>query len=116
MEETIPLKDLFERELKKQWISKDRKLSPKGKQLPKEERITGFKKTKKISCPSCRQKFTYQYGYFDKNEKKHKNITSIDLPRLRERIKAKNLPWEVENQEYAEKTAKNIGISLRELE
>ena len=116
MKETIPLKELFERELKKQWVSKDRKLGVKGKLLPDDEYKTGFKRTKKVDCPSCRQKFTYQYGYFDKKQQKHRNITSIDLPKLRKKIKEKNLPWGVENKEYAEKTAKNIGISLKELE
>lgn len=116
-EKTVLLKDLFEEALKGQWISEKgkRKRNPKRKKLPEEEYNTGFKNVNRVYCQGCRQKFTYQYTYFEKDTGKQKFITSIDFLALKEKVREKDLTWEMNNLYYARKTAKEVGLPLRDL-
>lgn len=113
-EETVPLKVLFEKKLKEQWFSKGSKSPSKRKRLPENKYKTGFKNISKVYCQSCKNDFTYQYEYYDENDKR-KYLTSVDFMVLKEKVLAKRLEWGVDSVYYARKTAKEVGLPLRNL-
>lgn len=113
-EKVVPLKDLFEKKLKEQWYSDDTRTTPDRKRLPKYLYKTGFKHITKVYCQSCKKKFTYQYEYYDKNNKR-RYLTSVDFFKLKEKAKKIGLEWTIDSMYYARKTAKELGVSLGDL-
>lgn len=109
-EKKVLLKDLFEEAKKKNKIQK----SKISKKRAKEE-DTGFLRTRKVYCQSCTKKFTYRYKYFDEKRKKNRVITCVDFVCLKDKIKNKGLSWGVDNYGRARKTAKEIGLPLKDL-
>lgn len=66
---------------------------------------TGFYLVSTAQCTQCKSPIIYRYQYPDKNGKR-KKISSIDLDKLEQRVKARGLRWEVIDKEKAEKTRK----------
>ena len=65
---------------------------------------TGFYLVSTEKCPKCKTaSIVYRYKYQDKDGNR-KTISSIDLDKLEQRVKARGLKWEVVNKEKAEKT------------
>jgi hypothetical protein len=81
----------------KQKISKTKtgiRLSENQKrQLSKMSNTTGIKNVYKAKDPKCTQGFVWKYQYYD--GKKRKAISSVDLEKLEQKVKAQGLPWEV---------------------
>lgn len=110
MGKKVLLKELFDNAKKKQKISR----SPSNKERVK-ERDTGFFRTRKVYCQSCKKKFTYRYKYFDMNKEKNRVITCVNLPDLKRKVQKKGLEWKVDKYYEARKTAKEVGLPLRDL-
>lgn len=53
---------------------------------------TGFFRVIKHKNKECKQGFIYQYQYFDENNKR-KSLCSVDIKKLEEKVKSKNLEW-----------------------
>lgn len=104
----VSLKQQFEEAKKKYKL-------PKASSPQNKEEETGFFKTKKVRCQACKQGFMYRYRWFDIKENKYKILSSIDIKKLREKVKSKNLNWKIENDYKAKKTAKEVGFPLNEL-
>lgn len=66
---------------------------------------TGFYLVSIAKCPKCKTSILYRYQYQDKDGKR-KKISSIDLDKLEQRVKARGLRWEIIDKEKAEKTRK----------
>lgn len=52
---------------------------------------TGYFRVSKHKKRDCRQGFVWIYQYYEKG--KRKQISSIDLEKLKEKVELKNLPW-----------------------
>ena len=109
-EKMVPLKDLFNEAKKKH------KMSRKPKNESRNEVDTGFFRTKKAFCQSCKNKFTYKYKYFDVDQEKKKAISSVDLLELRRKVQEKGLEWKIDKYYKARKTAKEVGLPLKDLQ
>ena len=80
----------------KQKISKTKS----GKSLAKSTKLkisskmnsTGYYRVYKHIDKKYRQGFIYQYQYYDKNHKRV-SISSVDINKLEEKVKSKELPW-----------------------
>ena len=63
---------------------------------------SGYFRVMKIKKDGAKHGFTWLYTYYDENGKR-KRITSVDLKKLEEKVKAKGLEWykleEVENED-----------------
>lgn len=67
---------------------------------------TGFYLVSIEKCPKCKTaSIVYRYKYQDKDGKR-KTISSIDLDKLEQRVKARGLKWEIIDKEKADKTKK----------
>lgn len=66
---------------------------------------TGFYLVSIAKCPKCKTPVLYRYQYQDKDGKR-KKISSIDLDKLEQRVKARGLKWEIVDKEKANKTKK----------
>ena len=110
LEKKVLLKDLFNEARKKNKV----KTTPLRKKKVKEI-DTGFLKTKKIYCQSCKKKFTYRYRWFDIDEDRYKVLSCVDFQGLRDKVKENGLKWEISNYNKARKTAKEIGLPLLDL-
>lgn len=53
---------------------------------------TGYFRVSKTKNPQYKQGFMYMYQYYDNNKKRHK-ITSVDIKKLEQKVKAKGLEW-----------------------
>ena len=110
-EKTRPLKELFEEALER---NKPKTKSKKKKKRKNSPYPTGFFRVYKGYCASCKDKEMWYYRY--KNiEGKRRNITSVDFLKLRKKVKDRKMEWGVQNEYYARKTAKKIGLPLRDL-
>ena len=49
------------------------------------------------------------------SEDKNKVISSVDFQKLRRKVKEKGLEWKVDEYNKARKTAKEVGLPLRDL-
>lgn len=105
----VSLKQQFEEAKKKYKLPR-----PSSQSISKEVE-TGFFKTKKIRCQGCKQGFIYRYKWFDKEENKYKVLSSINIRKLKDKVKSKNLKWEVDSYYKARKTAKEAGFPLYDL-
>ena len=76
---------------------------------------TGFFKTKKIRCQGCKQGFMFRYKWFDEEQEKYRILSSVDIRKLRDKVKEKNLKWEVDSYHKARKTAKEVNFPLKDL-
>lgn len=103
------LKEQFDEAKKKHKVVKS-----KAKRSVREE-DTGFCKTRKIYCQSCKRKFTYRYRWFDIDEDRYKVLTCVDFQGLRDKVKDNGLKWEISNYSQARKTAKEVGLPLVDL-
>ena len=61
------------------------------KNLSKSKNTTGIYRVSKEKCKSYKNGFKWVYGYYEKG--KRKRITSADLKKLEEKVKAKGLDW-----------------------
>lgn len=67
---------------------------------------TGFYLVSTEKCPKCKTaSIVYRYKYQDRDGKR-KTISSIDLDKLEQRVKACGLRWEIIDKEKADKTKK----------
>lgn len=114
-EEVMTFDKIFQEKLRSQWFTKKGKKKYDKVKLSPERRKTGFKRTRRAACHKCVQKFIYQYSYYDAEVKRQRHLTSTDFFKLRAKVKAKNLLWEVEDSFYAAKTAKEVGFPLKDL-
>jgi hypothetical protein len=67
--------------------SLDSKLS-----MSKSKNNTGYFRVFKNKCKKCKQGFNWVYMYYDKGTRK--SISSVDIKKLEEKVKAKGLHWE----------------------
>ena len=74
----------------------------------KAQNTTGFYRVSKRKNSSCKQGFTWLYKYYDNN--KRIAIKSTDLKKLKEKVKAQNLPWKIINKEYAKQSLREDKI------
>lgn len=65
---------------------------------------TGFFRVYKNKVNDAKQGFRYYYSYLENNKKK--GITSIDIKKLEKKVKDKNLPWYIVDEEKANKILK----------
>ena len=65
---------------------------------------TGFYLVSIEKCPKCKTGSVYRYIYQDDEGKK--TISSVDLDKLEQRVKARGLRWEIINKKRAEETRK----------
>ena len=107
----VLLKEQFEAAKKKQGFHN----KPRNKKRFKEVE-TGFLKTRKVRCQACNQGFMWRYRWFDVEEDKYKVMTSIDFLKLKKKVRDRGLDWRVEDYYLARKTAKKIGLPLRDLQ
>lgn len=106
----VLLKDLFEKASKEHKVVRSKKKGAKQREFK-----TGFINTKRVYCQSCKQKYTYRYNYFDLKNEKYKSFSSVNLKSLKEKIKKNGLEWGVDSYYYARKTAKEVGLPLKDL-
>lgn len=72
---------------------KDKKLSEEHKKnLSKAHNTTGYFRVSTRKCPKCKQNFHYVYEY-NGEDKKRKQITSVDIKKLEKKVKQKGLEW-----------------------
>lgn len=76
---------------------------------------TGFLRTRKVRCQACNQGYMYRYRYFDEEQDKHRVLSSVDFLQLKKKVKDKNLKWSLEDYQKARKTAKEVGLPLKDL-
>lgn len=107
----VLLKEQFEAAKKNQSFSR----TPAKTRTRIKEVETGFHNTRKVRCQACTQGFMYKYKWFDVKENKYRVITSVDFQKLKEKVKKKNLKWEVDSYYKARITAKEIGLPLIDL-
>lgn len=74
---------------------------------------TGFFKVTKHKNSKCKQGFTWEYHYFDKDKKKY--ITSVSLLKLKEAVLKKRLKWVVVDIDKAYFTCKEYSYNFKEL-
>lgn len=110
----VPLKDLFEQAMRGNRGRKISKRIAKGTRVSKNSGETGFRNTYKVNCPSCRQNFMYQYVTYLENGKR-KTFNSVNLLALRDKVVEAGHIWAVEDRYYALKTAKEVGLPLKDL-
>lgn len=65
---------------------------------------TGFYLVSIAKCPKCKTSVLYRYQY--QEDGRRKRISSIDLDKLEQQVKACGLPWVIVDKEKAEKTKK----------
>lgn len=81
-----------------------KKLSEKNSQR---QTTTGYYRVWKKTRNSCKQGFTYQYGYRDINGKR-RVISSVSLEKLEKKVKNAGLPWKILDEEKALKTLNEV--------
>lgn len=64
---------------------------------------TGFYLVSTAQCTKCKSPVMYRYQYQDKDGKR-KKISSIDLDKLEQRVKAHGLVWKIVDKQKAKKT------------
>ena len=69
-----------------------------SKSISKTKNTTGFYRVSKQKDNGCRQGFIWLYTY------QNKKISSVNLLRLKEKVEAQNLPWEIIDDEKAQKS------------
>ena len=74
------------------------------KKISKSQNTTGFYRVSKQKDNHCKQGFRWRYRY--QNKSTGKKITCTNLLRLKEKVEAQNLPWEIIDDE---KSSKIIG-------
>lgn len=72
------------------------------KKMSEARNTTGFYRISKKKDNNCKQGFVWAYKYYDNN--KPKTISSTDLKRLKKKIEAQGLPWEIIDEEKAKKS------------
>ena len=107
-QKTVPLKTLFEEAYKK-----NRKRTRKPPKRRNSHLPTGFVNVKRGNCSKCKKGKLWYYSY--KVDGKRKTISSVDFLTLRVKIKNKNMKWHIEDEYYARKTAKIVGLPLGDL-
>ena len=66
---------------------------------------TGYFRVSKIHDAKMKQGFRWCYSYrYGKGGKQRQRIRSVNLLKLEEKVKAKNLPWEIIDEEKAQKS------------
>jgi len=61
-------------------------------EMSKKRTSTGYFRVCKHKNKKCKNGFTWDYNYFDKNGMR-KNISSVDFDKLKEKVLAKGLEW-----------------------
>lgn len=88
----------------------------KGKNLYEEtmhkiseaQNTTGFYRVTKANDANCKQGFRWYYQYYENN--RQKRITSINLFKLEEKVKAKGMTWKIIDEKKAQKTLNSIKL------
>lgn len=92
-----------------EWIVLDEELAKEtvnhDKKFHKHRSSTGFKNVSRKKESSTKQGFLWLYGYRDENNKR-KSIRAVSLLKLKEKVEAVGLPWEIVNEELAQQTLK----------
>lgn len=65
---------------------------------------SGFYRVLQNKSKSCKQGFTWRYRYKCFENKKRKVISSTNLLKLKEKVEAQGLPWEIIDEEKAKKS------------
>ena len=60
--------------------------------MSKSRNTTKYFRVSKHKCKTCKQGFQWIYQYYDENGKR-KNITSVNIEKLEEKVKVKGLLW-----------------------
>ena len=74
------------------FFGKNHSLESMEKMSKAQKNTTGYFRVYKQKSKTCKQGFLFCYRYYD-GEGKRKQIYSIDLDKLEEKVKAKNLEW-----------------------
>lgn len=74
---------------------------------------SGFYRISKNKDNSCKNGFRWQYGYTINN--KRKNLKSVNLLKLKEKILKKNLSWKIIDEEKAKQICKKYGYDYEDL-
>ena len=72
------------------------------RKLSKIHNTSGFYRISKKKDNNCKQNFFWRYSYYINN--KRKDIESTNLLKLKEKVEAQGLPWEIIDEEKAKKT------------
>ena len=59
--------------------------------MEKWNNTSGYYRVHKSKCRDCVQGFVYKYEW--RENKKRKSIVSVDLKKLEQKVKKRNLPW-----------------------
>lgn len=63
-----------------------------SKKKSRQQNTTGYYRVRKAKTNSCKQGFYYRYRYYDDNGKR-KEISSVDIKKLEEKVKKAGLEW-----------------------
>lgn len=82
------------KKLSKLHINKKRQphLSITKLKMSKVRNTSGYFRVSKQKCKTCKKGFRWRYSYIDK-DKKRKDITSVDINKLKEKVISNNLIW-----------------------
>ena len=72
------------------------------KNISRANNHTGFYRVDKQKSNFCRQGFSWRYRYY--KDKRYHPIYSINLLKLKEKVEAQGLPWEIIDEEKAKKS------------
>lgn len=61
------------------------------KKMSEAHNTSGYYRVYKHKDKKCKQGFRWSYGYYENRKRKH--ITSTNIKKLEEKVKAKGLPW-----------------------
>lgn len=74
---------------------------------------TGFYRISLHKCSGCLKGFRWIYNY--KASKKQKEISRVNLSKLKEAVLQKGLKWQVVDEEKAKQTCKKYGYNYKDL-
>lgn len=107
--ETKNLGELFLEARKKYTTDKQRNPKPRTKRTT----ITGISHLSLSKCDDCKQGFTWRYTQ-QVNNTRH-TFQSVDILKLKKRIKDANLKWYIYDENQARITARKAKVSYEEL-
>lgn len=84
------------------WKGKTRSAEAKKKMSEAKKGKTGFYRVRQDKDKCCKQGFIWIYKYYEHD--KRKSISSTNLLKLKEKVKAQGLSWEIIDEEKAKKS------------
>lgn len=107
--------EILDKELAEKTIEEDKKTRKSKNDYNKfhsaTRTSTGFYRVSKKKKKKYKKGFLWSYNYTDNNGKR-KTIQSKSLKQLKEKVKNKGLPWEIVDEELAEKTIDESNTNL----